>query len=235
VLNSFLFPLWTALCVFSAAIVGALLRDRKLFYRWQRHWAKGAFRICGVELEVVGQDNMQPGRGYVVVANHQSHMDTPAIFAALPTTPGFLAKRELWRVPVLGTALRLGGHIRVDRGNRASALGSLDAAVSQVREGATVLFFPEGTRSESNALAKFKTGAFHLAKAAATPILPVGIAGTRSVLRKHGRVILPGKVRVTIGRSISVEEIEASELKALSQRARAAVADLSGSQLAGEG
>jgi 1-acyl-sn-glycerol-3-phosphate acyltransferase len=233
-LNSILFPLWTALCVFSAAVIGLLLRDSKLFYRWQRHWATGAFRICGVELEVEGEQNMEPGRGYVVVANHQSHMDIPAIFAALPTTPAILAKGELWRVPVLGTALRLGGHIGVTRGSRTSAIDSLETAVARAREGATVLFFPEGTRSESNTIAKFKTGAFHLAKTSGTPILPVGITGTRSVLPKHGRLLLPGKVRVSIGRSIGVEEIAASELKSLSHRSRATVAELSGARLPGE-
>lgn len=226
--NTVLFPLWTMLSIFVAGCAGYVLRDPRLFHRWQRHWAKGALGICGIELVITGQENMQPGRGYVVVANHLSHIDTPAIFSALPLTPKFLAKRELWKIPFLGAALRLGGHIRVDRESRRAAVESIQSAAAHVRDGATVLLFPEGTRSDSGTVGKFKSGAFHLAKAAGAPILPVGITGTRGVLPKHGRLVRSGKVHIRIGAPIEPSEVAASDVKTLGQRARDAVAELAG-------
>ena len=226
--NSIVLPTWTVLCV-SAGVCGVLFtRDRGLFARWQRHWARGLFRLCGIELDAKGSEQMQAATPYVIVANHASYMDIPAVFAALPIPPQFMAKRELARIPFVGTALRMGRHVIIERGNRASARDSLEQAAEHVRRGATIMLFPEGTRAESDDIGPFKTGAFRLAKAGGAAILPVGIHGTRAVFPKHGRLLRPGKVRVEVGAPISATEVAALDIKALSQLARARVADLSG-------
>jgi len=224
--NSLILPGWTVLCVSTAVCLGALTRDKDLFYRWQREWARGLFKLCGVELEVTGQEHMLLNQSYIVVANHSSYMDIPALFGGLPTTPQFIAKRELARIPFVGTALRQGRHVLVERGNRASARDSLEYAASHVREGATILVFPEGTRSTTDEVGQFKTGAFRLAKQAGAPILPVGIWGTRHVLPKHGRLLRPRPVRVRIGPAFSPEKVQSADLKALSREARDLVAEL---------
>ncbi len=233
--NAFVLPTWTVLCVSGGVIAGTLTRDQDLFYRWQRHWAKGLFRICGIDFEVSGEAHMHPEQAYVVVANHTSYMDVPAMFALLPRPPQFIAKRELGRIPFVGTALRWGRHILIERGNRSSARDSLEQAASHVRTGAAVMVFPEGTRGTADEVAKFKTGAFRLAKAAGAAILPVGISGTRRILPKHGRLLRPHPIRVRIGAPISAADVMATDVHSLSRRARAAVAELSGFPLADSG
>lgn len=226
-LSSLIFPLWTMLCVSGALLWGWLRRDPDFFYRAQRGWARGLFRLCGIELEVSGAEHMAPGVPYVVVCNHSSYMDIPALFASLPTLPQFMAKRELSRIPFLGAALRAGRHLLVDRGNHASAKSSLEQASDQLRPGAALLIFPEGTRGNGVVLGSFKTGAFRVAKLARAAILPVGISGTHEVLPKHGRIIRSHGVTVRIGPAISAEDVESASLGELSQRARSTIAELS--------
>jgi 1-acyl-sn-glycerol-3-phosphate acyltransferase len=170
---------------------------------------------------------MQPGRAYVIIANHSSYMDVPALFAALPIPPQFIAKRELVRIPFVGTALRWGRHILIERGRGASVRDALEQAAEHVRKGAAVLVFPEGTRSTGNEIAKFKTGAFRLAKQGNAAILPVGISGTRQVLPKHGRLLYPHRIQVRIGSPLSASEVLESDLKTTSRKGRALVGELS--------
>jgi 1-acyl-sn-glycerol-3-phosphate acyltransferase len=211
----------------TAGVLGVTVtRDRNLFYRWQRYWARSLFRVCGIELEVTGQEHMQPGQPYVIIANHSSYMDVPALFAALPIPPQFIAKRELVRIPFVGTALRWGRHILIERGSRTSARDSLEQAAKHVRDGAAVLVFPEGTRGTSDEIAQFKTGAFRLAKQGNAAILPVGITGTRQVLPKHGRLLYPHRIRVRIGSPLSVSEVLDNDLKTTSRKSRALVGEL---------
>jgi 1-acyl-sn-glycerol-3-phosphate acyltransferase len=234
IFNAFVLPAWTAASVTVGLIAGGLLRDQTLFYRWQRGWARGLFWLCGIELEVSGEARMQPGTTYVVVANHASYMDIAALFASLPTLPQIIAKRELARLPFLGAALRQGRHVLIERGRtNASALDSIGQVAAQVRAGAVVLVFPEGTRSVSDEIGRFKTGAFRIAKAAEAAILPVGISGTRRILPKHGRLLRAHPVRVRIGEPLTAEEVRAANVNALSRKARAAVAELAGLPLAG--
>lgn len=233
--NSLIFPLWTAWCVTGALLAGWITRDPLMFYRCQRGWARGLYRLCGIELEVHGAENMRPDGAYVIVANHGSYMDIPALFAALPKLPQFMAKGELARIPFLGAALRAGRHILVKRGNHAAAKESLDSAAEHLKAGAAILIFPEGTRSATGAIARFKTGAFRLAKVGESEILPVGISGTRSVLPKHGRLIKPHRVSVHIGRPLSRAQVQDTGLNELSDRTRALLSELSGLPLAGEG
>lgn len=226
-INALIFPLWTMLCVSGALVWGWLRRDPDFFYRAQRGWARGLFRLCGIELEVSGVEHMRPDRAYVVVGNHSSYMDIPALFASLPTLPQFLAKRELSRIPFLGAALRAGRHVLVDRGNHASAKTSLDRAGESLVPGSAILIFPEGTRGNGVELGAFKTGAFRLAKIGKVAVLPVGISGTRQVLPKHGRIIRPHRVSVQIGPAISAEEVQSASLNELSQRVRGVISELS--------
>jgi 1-acyl-sn-glycerol-3-phosphate acyltransferase len=230
--NSLVFPLWTALCVTLALVIGWLKRDPDYFYRKQRGWARGLYRLCGIPLDVQGAENMSPDGAYVIVANHASYMDIAALFASLPKLPQFMAKRELAKIPFLGAALRSGRHILVNRGNHASAKTSLDNAAESLRAGAAILIFPEGTRSTEGSIARFKTGAFRLAKLGEVQILPVGINGTRHVLPKHGRLIRPHRVTVQIGKPLSVAEVQSTNLTELTERTRRVLSELAGLPLA---
>jgi len=233
-LSSLVLPLWTALSVSVGLCAGWLTRDPLLFYRWQRGWARWLLRLCGIELEVLGAEHMKPDGAYVIVANHASYMDIPALFASLPKLPQFMAKGELARIPFLGTALRAGRHILINRGNHGTARSALDSAAEHLKAGAAILVFPEGTRSTHDAIGRFKTGAFRLAKMGEVEILPVGISGTRYVLPKHGRVIRRHRVSVHIAAPLSAAQVRDTTINELSERSRKLLAELSGLALASD-
>jgi len=215
--------------VTGAAATSALLNDPGFFRRAQRPWANGVTRIAGIELEVFGAEHMAQDGCYVVMANHASWADIPVLFAALPVIPGFLAKRELLRVPFLATALRVGGHVVVDRGDRDNARRIIRSAAEQVRsDGKTVLIFPEGTRQSADEIGRFKTGGFHLAKAAKVPILPVGLRGTRAISPRESALFRAGKAEVHIGAPVSAAEVAELELYPLIEHVRASIGALSG-------
>lgn len=225
--NSVFSVVWTA-CMVSYAIGSSLiLNDPEFFRRAQRDWARGLARFWGMELKVIGAENMPEGSSYVVMSNHASYADIVALFMALPVIPGFLAKQELMRIPFLAAALRAGGHVLIDRGKRESAKQAIESAAEQVRSGKTVLIFPEGTRGDSDAIAKFKSGGFHLAKAAGVPIIPVGLRGTRAIGPKHSVLFWPGTVEVHIGAPVTPDQIAAKELNPLVESVRTEIASLS--------
>ncbi len=201
--------------------------DGDVFRRLERVWAKGLTNVWGVDVAAFGTQHIDPTRSYVIMSNHASHVDIVALFLALPIVPGFLAKSELDKVPFLSTALRAGGHVVIDRGKHQSAMDTLKRAAVEVREGKTIVIFPEGTRGDSATVGAFKKGGFHLAKEAEVAIVPVGVRGSRDVLPKHGRLLHPGRVEVHIGAPISVDDVKAMPLDALVARTRSEIMSLS--------
>jgi 1-acyl-sn-glycerol-3-phosphate acyltransferase len=229
VANSIFFGVWTAFMVTFAVTTGVLLRDPQFFKRMQRYWARGLTSFWGVELEVYGAEHMPADdAGCVVMANHVSNVDIVALFIALPRIPGFMAKRELLKVPFLAAALRAGGHVIVDRGQHDQAKKALQHAAQQVREGRTVLVFPEGTRGDSESLGGFKSGGFRLARTAEVPIYPVGIRGTGLVGPKHSLLVWPGRIEVHIGEPFMPSEWQGLDQSALMARVRTRIVGLSG-------
>jgi 1-acyl-sn-glycerol-3-phosphate acyltransferase len=226
-INTAFLGLWTAFMVTLAVSLSVLRGDFGVFKRMQRGWAKGLVRFWGVDVEVHGAEHMAPGTSYVVVSNHLSWVDIVVLFLALPTTPGFLAKRELMRVPFLARALKAGGHVIIDREDKTSAVATLQDAAEQIRSGKTVLVFPEGTRGDSDTIGSFKKGGFHLARDARVPILPVGVRGSRGVFPRDSLLIRPGHIEVHIGAPIPAAEVETMPSGDLVARARAEVITLS--------
>jgi 1-acyl-sn-glycerol-3-phosphate acyltransferase len=226
-LNLVFFGAWTAFMVTYAVTFGALRRDPEFFRREQRNWARGLIRFWGVAVEVHGAEHMDTSRSYVVMSNHSSYVDIVALFLALPTIPGFLAKRELTKVPFLSQALRSGGHVVIDRGQRVNAMQAITAAAEQVKSGKTVLIFPEGTRGDSDTVGAFKKGGFYLAKEAGVPILPVGLRGSRHVFPRSSLLVHPGKIEVHIGPPLSPEEIAERDAGEVVPLVRAKISELS--------
>jgi 1-acyl-sn-glycerol-3-phosphate acyltransferase len=224
--NLLFLGVWTAFMVTWAVSLGVLRRDPSFFRRAQRDWARGLVKFWGVRIEVHGAEHMDPARSYVVMSNHLSYVDIVALFLALPVTPGFLAKRELARVPFLGQALRSGGHVVIDRGQHANAMQVIGMAAEQVKAGRTVLVFPEGTRGDSDTIGDFKKGGFYLAKAAGVPILPVGLRGSRHVFPRGSVLVRPGKVEVHIGSPITPDEIASRDVGELLPLLRGTIMDL---------
>ncbi len=184
----------------SLAVLGGWLPRRGAWVFWMaRWWSRGLLLFSGVRLDTSYERPLEPGRRYVFMANHQSLYDIPALLATLPEETRFLAKRSLFRIPVFGQAIRLGGFVSVDRDDRSGAPRSFADAVAGLAAGASVLIFPEGTRSFDGRLLPFERGGFLLALKSGLPVVPVGIAGSLAVRRRGSRRVRPGVVRVRYG------------------------------------
>ena len=154
-------------------------------------------RAAGIRIEVTGLQNVPPGVSCIFLSNHVSNLDPPVIFPAIPGRSSVLLKKELMRIPILGTAMRLGKFVPVEReSRRESAKASVVAAAAALNSGLHILIFAEGTRSEDGRLASFKRGPFFLAKETGAPIIPMAISGTEKMMRKHSAAIRPGIARI---------------------------------------
>ena len=181
--------------------------DRHSVDERARWFGKRVVELLEIELVVHGAERVPPGRAYVYMSNHQSHLDIPMLYASLPaSTIRMLAKKELFQIPLWGRGLREAEFIEVDRTHPAKARSSIEYAKRLVRDGVSIYLAPEGTRSRDGKINRLKKGGFHLAVDTGTPIVPVAIAGTIDILPRGGRVMQRGKtVEVTIGAPISVE------------------------------
>jgi 1-acyl-sn-glycerol-3-phosphate acyltransferase len=166
-------------------------------------WASRVVANTEMVISVHGREHVLPGKTFLIMSNHQSHYDVAVIYYVLGSGIRMVAKRELFEVPVFGRAMRAAGFISVDRGNKESAIASLDDAKQKLGDGIPMWIAPEGTRSPTGELLPFKKGGFFLAMATGAPILPVSIRGTRDVLRAKGLRSRPGvEVFVTIHQAI---------------------------------
>jgi 1-acyl-sn-glycerol-3-phosphate acyltransferase len=132
------------------------------------------------------------------MANHASNLDPPIILPLIPGRTSILMKSSLMRIPILGTAMRMGKFVPIERGGSLEgSRRSVNAATSAIRSGLHLLVFPEGTRSPDGHLTSFKKGSFFLAEQTGAPIIPVAISGTQNLMPKDSAVIFPGTVHVT--------------------------------------
>jgi 1-acyl-sn-glycerol-3-phosphate acyltransferase len=159
--------------------------------------AKTALFMAGVRINVTGKEKIPIGKAVVFMPNHQSNCDPPAVAAILPPIL-IMAKKEFFRVPVLGTGMRMRGFIPVDRTNRERAFDAVDHAVEALKAGHSFLAFPEGTRSRTGRLQSFKKGVFVMAIKAGVPVVPISVSGANKIMRRGDYRIHPGPVRITI-------------------------------------
>jgi 1-acyl-sn-glycerol-3-phosphate acyltransferase len=197
-----------------------------------RVWARGILAAAGVRVVVDLDPAVDPRRGYVVMANHQSYFDVVAMLAVLPGTYRFVAKRSLFVIPIFGWALWAGGFIPVDREDRSRAREIWKAAGDRLSRGASVLFYPEGTRSRDGRVQAFQRGAFLVALKTRAPILPVGVSGARRVMPRGTLRVTPGTITVRFGAPIETAALKVREKTDLIERVRAEVGRLAGAELA---
>lgn len=199
----------------TAALVGfpwtLVTGNADLLYELGMIGARTAVRLAGIRIEVEGRERLDPKKTYVFMANHISNVDPPIVIPALPQRTSVLVKKELFRIPVLGRAMKLASLVPVDRSNRDAAIASMHRAAEVVRSGISMMIFPEGTRSYDGRLLPFKKGPFYLAIESGAPIVPVTILGTREIMPKRSRVIHPGTARLIFHPPIHPEEFSDRE------------------------
>jgi 1-acyl-sn-glycerol-3-phosphate acyltransferase len=200
-----------------------------------RIWANGVLAASLIRVEVHCSPELEPGKSYVFLANHQSLFDIPVLLATSPGQLRMMAKRTLFQIPIFGWALKAGGFISVDRADRSTATQSFSLAFARLREGTSVLLFPEGTRSLDDTLLPFQRGGFLLAMKSGLPIVPVGIRGSRAVQRRGSFAIHPGTVAVTYGTPIDPAAYGMRRKRELIAEVRRSIAGPAGLRVGEEG
>ncbi|HXP45917.1 MAG TPA: lysophospholipid acyltransferase family protein [Terriglobales bacterium] len=193
-----------------------------LLYRMATGIALFGVRLVGVKVEVVGLDKLDWRRTYIFMCNHVSNLDPPIVIPVIPRRTSVLVKKELFRVPILGPAMRKASLVQVDRRNRESAIASLRLAAEVLRSGVNMTIWPEGTRSPDGRLLPFKKGPFHLAKESGVPIVPITLVGTHEIWPKGEFAIHPGTATVLFHEPLNPAAYPSQEdlIKAVRDRMR---------------
>ena len=183
-------------------------------------WARLNATVTLMKIEVEGREKLMPGQSYVLAANHLSLADIYVLYGYIGVDFKWVMKQELRSVPILGLACELMGHIYVDRSDSEAALASIRTARERIRNGMCVIFFPEGTRSRTSELKKFKKGAFRMAKDLSIPIVPVSIHNTNRIVPSDTLDWRPGTVKLMFHEPIKTEGMTAQQITSLANQTR---------------
>ncbi len=185
-----------------------------------RLWLRIILGLSGVRVAVRGVELVPKDRPVIFLSNHQGAFDIPALQSNIPGRFKWVAKKSLFKIPVVGWSMGLAGYISIERESAGSAYKSIEAAAGEIKNGASVLIFPEGTRSKTGELLPFKRGAFILAAKSGAPVVPIAIRGTKDIMKKGSLLIRPSDVVITIGEPIQPATLSESGLK---ERTREAI------------
>ena len=183
-------------------------------------WAKILLLICDTKVKVIGEENLLRGKPQIFMANHQSDFDILISLAYIPVQFRWIAKKELFAIPIFGAAMRSAGYIEIDRSDRGKAIHSIEEAALSIQRGKSIMTFPEGTRSRDGEIKSFKQGTFHLAIKSGVPIVPVSIIGSGKIMPKRSLRIKPGQIKMVIGKPIEVENFYIEKRQELIEKVR---------------
>jgi len=227
ILGSLALALAVGLCFLLAPLIGG----RRAFWRIAPRYIRATARAFGIRRHMVGWEALPEGirtgaQPAMFVGNHTSLFDPPLMISTLPCCPVFVAKRELIRVPFLGWVMWLAGFIFIDRSRIHASRKSLKLAATRIREGQSVVAFPEGTRSRTGQLLPFKKGAFTLAFGAGVPVVPFAIQGGPEILPKGTWRVRGGDYHICLGVPLDPTHYPTTEalLKAVEASVRALLA-----------
>ena len=213
--------------VFSMAVLFASLLDSKGVnpHKIAGIWARCILFGSPIKVRIRGLSNIDLSRSYIFMLNHQSLYDIPVILGCLPVQFRWLAKHELFQIPLFGIAMRRAGYISINRTNRRSAFKSLKKAARIIRSGVSVVIFPEGTRSPDGRILPFKKGGFVLAIQSRVPIVPVIIQGTSAIMNKKQKKIIPGEVLIEVRAPILTTDYTYKTKEALMNRVKTVIGE----------
>jgi 1-acyl-sn-glycerol-3-phosphate acyltransferase len=202
---------WSCI-VFATLVVGSLALitypfdpKGKLIHRYARLWGKAALSANRVKVTVMGLEHLKREGPYLFMANHQGSYDIFALLGHLPYQFKWLAKKELFSVPLLGWAMSAAGYISIDREGTRKTVEAMNEAARKIHDGMSVVIFPEGSRSPDGSIQPFKKGGFTLAIKSRVPIVPIAIIGSREIMLKDRMTVLPGEIRIRIDSPIETE------------------------------
>jgi len=194
------------------------------FLKWAtRTWARLLIGIAGGKVEVSGMENL-PAGGVLFVANHQGAFDIPLLIGYVPGLKGFVAKKEVGRLPIAGIWMRLLGCIFLDRKDRRQSARAIARGIADLQSGRSLIVFPEGTRSQTGVMNRFKDGSFKLATRSGAAIVPLTIDGSYRLREGNRGRITPGMVRLHIHPAIRPGDLGAVEKRDLTATVQRTIA-----------
>ncbi|MGB7212638.1 MAG: lysophospholipid acyltransferase family protein [Gemmatimonadales bacterium] len=217
-----------SLTAIVAGLLGVPYRKGGVYDRAGRLWSTRVLQLNGVHVEVSGYEHIPTGGPCVYISNHFSFADIWVLFSTLPDSLRFISKQELFKVPLLGFAMRKARHISIDRKNLVKAFSAYEEAAQAVRDGVSAVVFAEGTRSRNGQLQAFKKGPFVLAIAAGVPVVPIWVGGTYEAFPPGALVFRRRPVVIRIGTPISTTGMTYDDRDHLSRQAHDAVVAMSG-------
>ena len=190
---------------------------------WSKRWARWLIRASGCALTVRGADYVPEDRPVVFVSNHASYLDSIVLMAALPSPYRFVVAHAYTAWPVVGTAIRKAGYITVDRRSAMTRARSFDVIEAALRNGSSVLIYPEGRRAHGPILEPFRAGAFRVAAATGRAVVPISVRGTRAIMGRGVRLLRRGPIDVTIHQPIAPASSDRRETMRLRDAARSEI------------
>jgi 1-acyl-sn-glycerol-3-phosphate acyltransferase len=226
--KTLLFPyqVFIILCFFpltyfwGAVSYGASFLDGNLAHRCITQWAKTSLALAGLRIHIEGQDRINPQTTYIFMPNHASFLDTLLAFAYIPGDSRNIIKEEVFSIPLLGLVLRRSGHIPLNRKNPWKAMKSLRQAADLLKEGVSIVVFPEGTRSPNGEIQEFKTALFILPIRSRIPIVPVLIEGTFQALKRGSILLNPVPLKLTFYDPIPADSFEVRDRDIYAEKVR---------------
>ena len=212
--------------VLGSLVIIAYLFDRsgKKGHRIARRWAKIALLATGVKVKVEGLEQIQGKGPYIFMSNHQGGYDIFALHGHLPFDFKWLAKKELFSIPFFGWTLTAAGYISIDRKGTRDTVRAMNEAAQKIRDGMSVVIFPEGSRSPNGSIQPFRKGGFTLAIKSQVPIVPIAIAGSWEIMPKNTWMLISGPIRMRVGDPIETKEYSLKERKTLMEKVNEAIA-----------
>ena len=199
-------------------MIGSIFDDRFWGYWPGMIWGRLFYRLFFIPVKVDGLENIDKGQSYIIAPNHQSYWDAFLVYGFIGIKFKWMMKKELGRIPFVGWACYMAGCIFIDRSSRESGMNSIRKAESKLKNGMSVVIFPEGTRTPDGQMGKFKRGAFLISEELGLPILPVTIDGNYDVMSRHAKSVTWHPVHMTIHKPVwprSNKETSETELKAI--------------------
>ncbi|MFC2164250.1 lysophospholipid acyltransferase family protein [Acidobacteriota bacterium] len=186
-------------------------------------FGKGALNLArivlGIKVDVIGREAVDRKKACIFMANHLSFIDGPLLFWLIPQSLRILLKKEIFRYPIIGLAMRLVGFVPVDRGGLRSGKKSIDRAAELIRErGYSFLIFPEGTRSRNGHIQPFRRGAFFLAVDSQAPVVPVSISGSFDLMPKGSLSTKRGRIKVIFHPEVPVQGLSKQDIPDLMKK-----------------
>lgn len=174
-------------------------------------WSRTVCTVLLLPVRRTGMENIEKGKPYIIVSNHQSALDVFLLYGYLGVKFKWMMKKEIEKIPLVGAACRRAGFIYIDRSSIGSGKGSIEAAEETLSRGMSMIIFPEGTRTGDGRMSRFKKGAFLLAVELGMPLLPVTINGAYRAMSRKAWHVTWHPMSITVHKPIEVERVGASD------------------------